>query len=144
MIHFDLYSTLGNHQGFMLLFTAAVLALPPSEYRQIALQAAAAHQLGSSGLQKLKIGGLRWPKSLALSLQYRVSNGPTIASDAYLEPDFVKLKSVVQVGRPCTSCCPTDSARDHGSCCAAGRSFKHSSSFCFRVRRCQECLECTP
>lgn len=96
MIHFDLYSTLGNHQGFMLLFTAAVLALPPSEYRQIALQAAAAHQLGSSGLQKLKIGGLRWPKSLALSLQYHVSNGPTIASDAYLEPDFVKLKSVVR------------------------------------------------
>ena len=57
---FRYFSGYGGHTNFVLLYTAAAMVLPDGFARCGVLRAVVAHQLGSAGVHKLRVGGRAW------------------------------------------------------------------------------------
>ena len=92
--HFAVY---GGHTGFIFLYTAAAMVLPNGVDRTGVLRMIVAHQFGSSGLHKLRVGGLAWPhpSSMRATLQFLHDCPEPFKPHPVVEPRWLKQKWLI-------------------------------------------------
>lgn len=101
-----LWSSLGTHASFACLYACAALVVPAGRGRDGALLVAAVHQLASSGVQKVRVGGWRgWahPETMAQTLRFALLDSFWKGARNVVEPgDCIKAKPLIRavVGRP--------------------------------------------
>ena len=95
----DFYSfhVLNCHLSFVLLYSSWALLLPEGPQRQGVLLAITAHQLGSSGVQKLRVGGLQWtnPKTFVQTLRNSLTTD-NIRPAWITEPSCIKQRWMIR------------------------------------------------
>lgn len=98
----DLYgwSCLGTHASFACLYTCLAMVLPAGEGRASALLVVAVHQLGSSGVQKARLGGWReWAaaETMAQTLRFSLQDSFWKGARNVVEPgEFVKARGLIR------------------------------------------------
>lgn len=103
------YASYGGHPGFMLLYTSAAMVIPVGPSRSGVLRLLVAHQLGSSGIVKLWVGGRDWFdfETIAEWLRFSRDSLP-FKSHFLIEIDWLKQRWLINflLKRPalCSAC----------------------------------------
>ena len=84
VVDFHYFAGYGGHTTFILLYAAAAMILPPGPGRSGALRVIIAHQLGSPGVHKLRVGGRAWfrPETHMASLRFVLHDERAPGGDA--------------------------------------------------------------
>jgi len=85
------FSSYGGHTGFVFLYAACAVALPLSS-RSSVLRLIVAHQLGSSGMHKLRIGGWQWlhASTMQATLKFLYTSPKPFKPHPLVEPPWMK------------------------------------------------------
>jgi hypothetical protein len=98
VIDLHYFTGYGGHPGFILLWFSAAMVLPPGPSRCGVQRVIVGHQLGSSGIHKLRIGGLAWlhPDTMAFILRFVLQNVPC-KPHFFIEPTWLKSLRLIRV-----------------------------------------------
>ena len=98
----DLYhfASYGGHTGFILLYVASAMVLPAdSAGRGGCMRWIVAHQLGSSGLHKLLLGGRAWlhPSTMRFTLKFLYDCAIPFKPHFLVEPPWLKQRWLIEI-----------------------------------------------
>ena len=93
------FTSYGGHTGFVFLYTAFAMTIPATNpTRNIVLRIIIAHQFGSSGLHKLRVGGWQWLhfSTMQVTLQHLLNSPDPFKPHPLVEPKWLKQKWLIQ------------------------------------------------
>ena len=93
------WSGYGGHPGFILVYSSAAMVMPIGPHRYGTLRVIVAHQLGSSGLYKLRVGGLSgWldPQTLSAILRSYLNAKAATKPHRLIEPQWLMRRALVR------------------------------------------------
>lgn len=96
LVDFGAFAAYGGHPSFIFIYTSLALVLPPGEQQSGVLRLIVAHQLGSPGINKLRIGGLEYLNFSTLEYHLRFSRDrESCRPHALIEPIWMRQRWMI-------------------------------------------------
>lgn len=95
-VDFGAFAAYGGHPSFIFIYTSFALILPPGEHQSGVLRLIVAHQLGSPGINKFRIGGLEYLNFSTLEYHLRFSRDrESCKPHALIEPIWIRQRWMI-------------------------------------------------
>ena len=98
LVDFGTFAAYGGHSSFIFIYTSLAMVFPPGPQQSGILRLIMAHQLGSPGINKLRIGGLEYLKPSTLEYHLRFSRDrESCRPHALIEPIWVRQRWMIDL-----------------------------------------------